>query len=114
MTFVKRDSLGARCSAGIDEACFYQANEGCEEGCVGDGNFVLCGGSYYGSVDGVDLGAAVRVDVLQHGRLMAGVGFEGLPDHGLGAVEVGGDTAGVGDGDDFGDDGEGGGGAGGD
>jgi len=95
-------------------AGFDQAYEGCEEGCVWDGDVVLCCGSDYRSVDGVDLGAAVGVDVLEHGGLMAGVGFEGLEDHRLGAVEVGGDAAGVGDGDDFGDDGEGGGGAGGD
>jgi hypothetical protein len=95
-------------------AGFDEAYEGCEEGCVGDGDVVFCGGSDYGSVDGIDFCAAVGVDVLQHGGLMAGVGFEGFEDHVLGALEVGGDAAGVGDGDNFGDDGEGGSGAGGD
>jgi hypothetical protein len=59
-----------------------------------------------GSVDGIDFGAAVGVDVLEHRGLVAGVGGEGAEDHGLGAREVGGDVRGAGDGNGFGNDGE--------
>ena len=55
---------------------FYQTDEGVEHFGVGDGDVVLGGGADYGSVDGVDFGAAVGEDVLQHGGLVAGVGFE--------------------------------------
>src|SRR5580700_1630471 len=88
-------------------AGFDQGDQGVEHLCVGDGDLVLGGGADDGSVDGFDFGAAAGVDVLEHGGLMAGVGFEGALDHGLGAVEVGGNALSVGDGDGFGNDGVG-------
>jgi hypothetical protein len=96
-----RTLFGLACLAGVDEG-----DQRPEHGGVGDGEVVGLGGADDGSVDGIDFGAAAGEDVLEHGGLMAGVGLEGLEDHGLGAFEIGGNAGGAGDGDGFGDDGE--------
>ena len=99
--------LGCWRGAGCALVGFDEGDEGIEHFGVGDGDRVGAGGADDGSVDGVDFGAAVGEDVLEHGGLMAGVGFEGAEERGLGAFEVGRDAGGVGDGDGFGNDGEG-------